>query len=258
MLKLTKNGAYSDITVIFNKKEYKLHILLLAEISEYFNCVYKNTFKDKNLIEINFEQIDGKLLDNKYFDIWINSIYQNVFDASDIIIQSSFIDIIEFHRLLDYFKHIDIEKYDLRDIIKKKLDDIKSIKNDMDEFVNDYTNKTILKYIGRTCGNMKYNTPGFQSSCICTGTIGVRCSYSCALTKYYDKIKLPSELELGTNFYKIDEKITCEYVKFLFKLVDDDIYKEKIIGISNIQLKDISEFDVKFHKLILKIIMNKL
>jgi len=244
MLNLTKNGIYSDITVIFNKTEYKLHILLLEKISDYFNCIYNNNFKDKKYIKINFNQIDGNLLDNKYFGIWIDSIYQDNFNISDTIYQSSIIEIIEFYRLLDYLKYNSIEKYNLKDILMKKLNEIKPIKNDMDEFMDEYKNMTVLKQVGLKCNRN------------CGYYVGIKCCNGCH--GYNGILPKPSTIGLGTNFYKIDENLTYPYVEYLFKLINDENYKEKIIGISNIKLEDIYKFDTIYHKLIFKMLAYKI
>ncbi len=250
MLELCKSGAYSDLTLIFNGKEYKLHSVLLGKVSKYFKCINKNIFREKDKIELNFKQIDNELLDTKYLDCFIENIYDGKFDTT-IFESSSIIDIIEYYRLLDYLQFEGTADYKLDNLITNKLDKCIPKYNDMDEMFKIYCEKY---NINKIC-NVYYQSSFSPQYCQDPIIMKICCSRGHSIIT---NLQEPSYFGLGVNFYETDNKITYNYVEYLFQMISDEKYRNIILGISNLDLNDIDKFDAKYHKYILQVITSKL
>ena len=238
-------GCYSDITVKFNNKEYKLHLLLLKAKSKYFNNINNKQFVEYSNVEILFEQLNGKLLDTKYFDSIIHCIYGDTFNVNNFFDFSTIPDIVEYYRLLDYLQFDDINKFKLSNAVVNKLNKYIPVKNNVDDIIKQYIDLTFLRNIGKTCCTVQNNS--------CDRMIGVTCWNGCGLSIGYNnprnliynqvqQIHLDKPYDVGLikiDFYEIDNNLTRSYVEYLFKLVDSDLNRYKIIGISNLQIKDL-------------------
>lgn len=231
-MKLVKNGLYSDVLVIFNNKKYKLHMELLKLVSKYFDTLDKNLFVDKSEITIIFHTLNNELLDTKYFDFFVDGIYEDNFNVTLLFNNSEIFDVIEYYRLLDYLSYNGTNNYKLSEEIKKKLDMYKPLKNTYDEILNEYINKK----------------PYYKHSYFTQYTYD---------ENQFSGLKKPSEIGLGRNIYKTITNLTSDYVLYIFKFLDNEMYRKKLLAISNIKLNDIYKFDEKYHKNILQNILDK-
>lgn len=250
MYNVFKFGEYSDIIVKFNNKEYKLHLLLLKDKSLYFCNISKKKFKEQSRIEIIFEQLNGQLLNTSFFDSFIDAVYDNIFCISD---KFNICEIVEFYRLLDYLQYTEIIQFKFNEHIIQQLNKCVPIKNNVDDIIKQYINLTPLRYLGKKYSSVQGNS--------CDIMIDVTCWNGCKLSTgfknprniIYNQIQ---QIHLDKiDFYELDYNITYPYVEYLFKLVSDDSHRNKIIGISNLQIKDLDFFDKKYHKLILQHIL---
>ena len=226
------------------------------DVSKYFAVISEGKFKESNIIEITMKQINGEITNSEFFKIWIKNLYMETFDSA-YFKDKSLVDIMEFYRMMDYFKYNAIEKYDLNKLIEEKINNTKPIGNMHDDMLENYKTMWHKKH-----NPLFYKDPIGKICDVQTFDIHVEKrqyygdyynhKYNVVVDNWsYVGLDEPTKIGLGEICYEYDKKITYEYTICLMKMFKENKeMKKKIIGISNIKEEDIVKYEQKYHKYI--------
>lgn len=129
------NSINGDIIVKFNGKQFNSNIYLLNTMSEFFKVIHKGHFKEKDIINISFDDLLGSPQNPLLFEQFLKCCYTDNFNLT---IFKSFVDVVEYYRLLDYLQFVNMDKYDFVDYIHRMLNDVKPIGNIYDNIISEY------------------------------------------------------------------------------------------------------------------------
>jgi hypothetical protein len=220
------NSTNGNIIINFNDKQFTTNIFLLNTLSKFFQVIQNGHFLEKNIINITFLDLNDSPTKSIYFEQFLKCCYTDNFNLN---IFDSIVDIIEYYRLLDYLQFVNIDKYHFVDHIHNILKSIKSCANTHDLIFNEF-----------------YQTFNKQSNTYYIA-VAERNNYGDMVRNSFDR--LPSHYKLGYDLYKTNTSITHKYTLFLLLLCDKSFHY-KIIGISNIDINNIYDFDTQYHKYI--------
>lgn len=177
---LCEEGKYSDLELMINGKLYKLHKLLITK-SIFFKTLIDNIGKMSTIEEINILNFSGKIIDTKYVDNIIKSLYYDNTNFLEYIIKNTIED-----KTISCFKEV-VDYYCISDFLQ--IDEIKNrmvnIINTDFKFKNNETYKikcvrsnifSIVDYNKNKNKNKEYNVEKREEE------------YKYIMEKLYDKI----------------------------------------------------------------------
>ena len=229
------NTINGNIIVEFNGKQFNTNIYLMNIVSKFFQVIHKGQFKEKDLVSISFNSLLNTPLDPSFFEQFIKCCYTDNFSLTMF---KTLVDVVEYYRLLDYLQFVSIDKYEFHEYVCGVLDNIEAVDNTYDR---------VMKECREALGK-KYDNAGGDH-------------YSMKIIKYkkhggfdgWNDLPKPSHHNIGLDLFPLDATITHEYTQFLLKFCNRS-YHTKIVGISNIDISRIKEFDESFHKYIFNIL----
>jgi hypothetical protein len=223
------NSANGNIIINFNDKQFTTNIFLLNTLSKFFQVIQNGHFLEKNIINVTFLDLNDSPTKSIFFEQFLKCCYTDNFNLN---IFDSLVDVIEYYRLLDYLQFVNIDKYHFVDYIHNFLNSINSCANTHDKLFSEYLDEAYK--INQNCNDysdrvtLKFVGGGWTGNLI------------------QGDIRKPSCYRLGYDLYQTNTSITHKYTLFLLFLCDKSFHY-KIIGISNIDINNIYDFDTQYH-----------
>jgi hypothetical protein len=234
------NAVYSDVTVIFNCKEFYLQLEYIIKYSEYFECISKKNYKEQNIINITWMSINKAKINPLYFDNIMKLLYNHkenmdIEDVSLYINNNELTELLEYYKLMDYFKI----NNEILNIVKKMIFNL---------FINiGYTEFKTHSYVNNQRAMLRKLSYPYDSSCT---------SYSAYLSGSIDIKSEICENSIGSELvkiYEVDDNFTIRYANYMLRIFGDrDIrFKRKIFGICNYDFNDINIIEKEYNMLAL-------